>query len=66
MWVPLINQNMCNQDIQAPSATLVEMEVVHWLRQQLGYPVPSAYTTVTEIRGVLTVCAVSQIPMGSW
>jgi hypothetical protein len=29
MLVPLINQNMCNQDIQAPSATFVEMEVVH-------------------------------------
>ena len=55
MLVPLINQNMCNQDIQAPSATFVEMEVVHWLRQQLGYLVPSAYTTVTEIGGVLTV-----------
>ena len=55
MLVPLINQNMCNQDIQAPSATFVEMEVVHWLRQQLGYRVPSAYTTVTEIGGVLTV-----------
>jgi hypothetical protein len=37
--VPLIYQNMCNLDIQAPFATFVEMEVVHWLRHQLGYPV---------------------------
>jgi len=54
MLVPFINQNMCNQDIQAPAASFIEMEVVHWLRQQLGFHVPSEYTTVTEIGGVMT------------
>lgn len=29
MLVPFINQNMCNQDIQAPAASIIEMEVVH-------------------------------------
>lgn len=52
--IPFINQNMCNQDIQAPAASFVEMEVVHWLRQQLGFQVPSEYTTVTEIGGIMT------------
>jgi len=52
--VPFINQNMCNQDIQAPAASFVEMEVVHWLRHQLGFQVPSEYTTVTEIGGIMT------------
>jgi hypothetical protein len=28
--IPFINQNMCNQSIQAPAASFVEMEVVHW------------------------------------
>ncbi|KAH8669762.1 pyridoxal phosphate-dependent transferase [Tricladium varicosporioides] len=45
---------MCNQDIQAPAASFIEMEVVHWLRQQLGFQVPSEYITVTEIGGVMT------------
>jgi len=51
MLVPFVNQNMCNQDIQAPIASFIEMEVVHWLRQQLGFKVPSEYNTVTEIGG---------------
>jgi glutamate/tyrosine decarboxylase-like PLP-dependent enzyme len=54
MFVPFLNQNMCNQDIQAPTASFIEMEVVHWLRQQLGFPVPEEYTTVTEIGGIMT------------
>ncbi|KAH6672134.1 pyridoxal phosphate-dependent transferase [Halenospora varia] len=54
MMVPFINQNMCNQDIQAPAASFIEMEVVHWLRQQLGFQVPSEYTTVTEVGGIMT------------
>ncbi|KAE8454248.1 hypothetical protein EG329_005173 [Mollisiaceae sp. DMI_Dod_QoI] len=52
--VPFLNQNMCNQDIQAPIASFIEMEVVHWLRQQLGFQVPPVYKTVTEIGGVMT------------
>ncbi|CZR56713.1 related to glutamic acid decarboxylase [Phialocephala subalpina] len=54
MLIPFINQNMCNQDIQAPAASFIEMEVVHWLRQQIGFPVSSEYTTVTEIGGIMT------------
>ena len=44
--VPFLNQNMANQDICAPHATFVEMEIVHWLRQQLGFPVASEYQTL--------------------
>lgn len=54
MLVPFLNQNMCNQDIQAPIASFVEMEVVHWLRQQLGFAVPESYGTATEIGGIMT------------
>jgi glutamate/tyrosine decarboxylase-like PLP-dependent enzyme len=31
------------------------MEVVHWLRKQLGYEVPGSYATVREIGGVFTL-----------
>lgn len=54
MFIPFVNQNLCNQDIQAPAASFIEMEVVHWLRQQLGFKVAAEYTTVTEIGGVMT------------
>jgi glutamate/tyrosine decarboxylase-like PLP-dependent enzyme len=54
MLVPFINQNMCNQDIQAPAASFIEMEVVHWLRQQLGFQVSSEYTHVLQLEGVMT------------
>jgi hypothetical protein len=29
IFIPFINQNMCNQSIQAPAASFIEMEVVH-------------------------------------
>ena len=53
--IHFLNQNPCNQDICAPVATFVEMEVVHWLRQLLGYQVPSAYSCSQEAGGILTV-----------
>jgi L-2,4-diaminobutyrate decarboxylase len=61
MLVPFVNQNMCNQDIQAPMASFIEMEVVHWLRQQLGFQVPAEYATVTEIGGTSTFAPVSRL-----
>ncbi|KAF2788498.1 PLP-dependent transferase [Melanomma pulvis-pyrius CBS 109.77] len=53
--VPLLNQNLANQDICSPSATFVEMEVVHWLRQILGYSVAPEYSSVQELGGALTL-----------
>ena len=55
LLIPLLNQNLANQDICTPSATFVEMESVHWLRQVLGYPVPANYSSVRDIGGVLTL-----------
>jgi L-2,4-diaminobutyrate decarboxylase len=53
--VPFLNQNLVNQDICSPAATFIEMEVVHWLRQQAGFPVLEEYHSVREIGGVLTL-----------
>ncbi|KAH7154718.1 hypothetical protein DER46DRAFT_664427 [Fusarium sp. MPI-SDFR-AT-0072] len=55
VFTPLLNQNMANRDICAPFATFVEMEVVHWLRHQLGFSVPAEYSASREIDGVLTL-----------
>jgi len=52
---PLLNQNMANQDICSPEATFKEMEVVHWLREALGYSVPRSYSKASEIGGILTL-----------
>ena len=52
---PFINQNLANQDICSPLATFVEMETVHWLRQNMGFKVESTYRSSTEIGGVLTL-----------
>ncbi|KAL7621170.1 hypothetical protein AAE478_008487 [Parahypoxylon ruwenzoriense] len=55
LMIPLLGQNLCNQDVTSPSATFTEMEVVHWLRSNLGYAVPDAYNNSLEIGGILTV-----------
>jgi hypothetical protein len=55
MLTPFINQNLANQDICSPLATFVEMETVHWLRQNVGFEVESTYRSSTEIGGVLTL-----------
>ncbi|KAI0002621.1 pyridoxal phosphate-dependent transferase [Xylariaceae sp. FL0662B] len=55
LMVPLLGQNLCNQDVTSPSATFTEMEVVHWLRENLGYAVPDVYHNALEIGGILTV-----------
>ena len=55
VFTPLLNQNMANQDICSPEATFIEMEVIHWLREALGYSVPSSYSTASEIGGILTL-----------
>jgi L-2,4-diaminobutyrate decarboxylase len=53
--IPFLNQNLANQDICAPMATFLEMEVVHWLRSELGFQVPAKYSTAEEIGGILTL-----------
>lgn len=55
LLIPLLNQNMANQEICSPQATFVEMEVIHWLREAIGYCVPSTYTTASGIGGILTL-----------
>lgn len=55
LMVPLLGQNLCNQDVTSPAATFTEMEVVHWLRSNLGYDVPNTYQNSLEIGGILTV-----------
>jgi L-2,4-diaminobutyrate decarboxylase len=55
LLIPFLNQNLANQEICAPVATFIEMEVVHWLRQLLGYRVPDTYTSSQDAGGVLTL-----------
>lgn len=55
IFSPLLNQNMANQEICSPEATFIEMEVVHWLRETLGYSVPASYSSASAIGGVLTL-----------
>ncbi|KAF5247734.1 hypothetical protein FAUST_616, partial [Fusarium austroamericanum] len=62
LLIPLLNQNMANQEICSPEATFIEMEVVHWLRGTLGYPVPETYTKASGIGGVLTLGGYTRHP----
>lgn len=55
MLIPFLNQNLANQDICAPTATFIEMEVVHWLRSQLGFPTATECKAASEIGGILTL-----------
>ncbi|KAK2691701.1 hypothetical protein QWA68_009520 [Fusarium oxysporum] len=54
LLIPLLNQNMANPETCPPEATLVEMEIIHWLREALGYPVLGTYTKAMDIGGVFT------------
>ncbi|KAL7769605.1 hypothetical protein ACKLNR_000989 [Fusarium oxysporum f. sp. zingiberi] len=45
---------MANPETCPPEATLAEMEVIHWLREALGYPVLGTYTKAMDIGGVFT------------
>jgi L-2,4-diaminobutyrate decarboxylase len=49
-------QNLINQSFDSPSATFVEIAVLRWLRELLGYPnlpVP-AVTSVWDVGGLIT------------
>lgn len=48
---PLLNQNLIAVDRSAPSATFVEIQVVEWLRELVGYE----SAPLTELRGVKDV-----------
>lgn len=48
---PLLNQNLIAVDRSAPSATFVEIQVIEWLRELVGYKV----SPLTELRGVKDV-----------
>ncbi|KAL5626029.1 hypothetical protein FOBRF1_000372 [Fusarium oxysporum] len=54
LLIPLLNQSMANPETCPPEATLVEMEIIHWLREALGYPVLGTYTKAMDIGGVFT------------
>ncbi|RBR10279.1 hypothetical protein FVER53590_26520 [Fusarium verticillioides] len=54
LLIPLLNQNMADPETCPPRATFVEMEVIHWLRVALGYPVLGAYTRVMDVGGIFT------------
>ncbi|KAF5639129.1 glutamic acid decarboxylase [Fusarium tjaetaba] len=54
LLIPLLNQNMANPETCPPKATFVEMEVIHWLREALGYPVLGAYTKAMDVGGIFT------------
>ncbi|KAI9150761.1 L-2,4-diaminobutyrate decarboxylase [Paramyrothecium foliicola] len=55
LLIPFLNQNMANQEICSPRATFIEMEVIHWLREALGYSVPTTYSTAGDIGGIQTL-----------
>ncbi|NDL60194.1 pyridoxal phosphate-dependent decarboxylase family protein [Phytoactinopolyspora mesophila] len=52
----LTQQNLINQSFDSPSATFVEMQVLRWLRDLLGFTNPAAsdVTTVWDVGGVVT------------
>lgn len=52
----LTQQNLINQSFDAPSATFVEVTVLRWLRDLLGYPNPPVtdIRTVWDVGGVIT------------
>lgn len=43
-----------NVDTGAPIATFTEMEVIHWLRSQLGVPVAPECKAADEVGGIPT------------
>lgn len=52
----LTQQNLINQSFDAPGATFVEIAVVRWLRDLLGYDIRPAdeITTVWDVGGIIT------------
>jgi hypothetical protein len=54
MLTPLFNQNLAKQDICSALPIFKEMETVHWLRQDTGSKVESAYQSSAEIGNLLT------------
>lgn len=56
MLAALTQQNMINQSFDSPSATFIEIAVLRWLRDLLGYPNPavSDVRTVWDVGGMVT------------
>ncbi|KAF4483604.1 glutamic acid decarboxylase [Fusarium agapanthi] len=65
LLIPLVNQNMTNPETCPPKATFVKMEVRHWLREALGYPVLTSYTKAIDVGGVFTPggCLSNTVPL---
>ncbi len=51
IFYPFLNQNMINQDFCAPEATFAEIEVIHWLRQLVGYNTETKYERALDVGG---------------
>ncbi|WP_261555776.1 pyridoxal phosphate-dependent decarboxylase family protein [Frankia tisae] len=49
-------QNLINQSFDSPSATFIEITVLRWLRELLGFanPPTQAVTTVWDVGGIIT------------
>lgn len=54
LFADFMQQNMINSSFCAPVATFMEIQVVNWLRQAVGYDTQQAIRGVTDIGGILT------------
>jgi glutamate/tyrosine decarboxylase-like PLP-dependent enzyme len=63
MLVPLWNQNLISVDKSAPIATFIEVQVIEWLRQLVGYDCVPA-TSAINIGGVATTGGVMSNTVG--
>ncbi|KAG4076081.1 hypothetical protein HA402_011427 [Bradysia odoriphaga] len=50
----LLNQNVINWKPCSPLGTVVEMTVLHWLRQLLGYPCQEQLVSPIDVAGMVT------------
>jgi glutamate/tyrosine decarboxylase-like PLP-dependent enzyme len=53
--IPVLNHNLVDQDICVLAATSIETEVVHWLRQNMGFEVQESYASSKDKGGALTL-----------
>ncbi|MCL1972445.1 MAG: pyridoxal-dependent decarboxylase [Endomicrobia bacterium] len=55
LLVPLLNQNMINAEHCSPVASFVEMSIINWLREILGYEVNYDPENIFDIGGIVTL-----------
>lgn len=54
LLVPLINQNLINEDHCSPVGTFVEIAAVNWLRSILGYSTNKNPQSIMDVGGIIT------------